>query len=194
MGAYPDDVVSFIEHNFNGADVPAVYRLLESEFLQTPRVIRSVLYLSTGSLSLLKHYIEVCRIDEREVISRAEYVLGVSDRPMLLRRMNEPFDVEVSAFVARAKARSSAPTPVVAAVPSAAGPKRVVGEPGPHHRHLIGRSFTLGQVTYMIASAQPHQHRVNCHRKQSNVISRVTLPLVFVLEQMAEPVEINLPI
>ena len=207
MGAFPTDVVSFIERHFDSRDIPAVYILLESEIIRTPRVMRSVLFLSNGSLSMLEHYMEVCRLDVREVITRAEYVLGVSQEPMLLRSMTEPFQeehfsdpvFETGRFGSMTAMQPSAVGKAPAAVeestaPVKAGPKRVAARPGPHHRNIINCSFKLGEATYLIASSQPRPLQVNCHRKQSNVIGLVTLPLVFVLEQLAEAVEMDVPV
>ena len=219
MGAFPTDVVSFIERHFDSRDIPAVYILLESEIIRTPRVMRSVLFLSNGSLSMLEHYMEVCRLDVCEVITRAEYVLGVSQEPMLLRSMTEPFQEEhftapvfetgrfgsmtamkpsaVGGAPAAGKAPAAVEAPAAAGestAPAKAGPKRVAARPGPHHRNIINCSFKLGEATYLIASSQPRPLQVNCHRKQSNVIGLVTLPLVFVLEQLAEAVEMDVPV
>ena len=224
MGVFPEDVVSFIERHFDSRDLPAVYILLESEIIRTPRVMRAVLFLSDGSVSMLQHYIEVCRIDVREVITRAEYVLGVSQEPMLARSMTEPFqeeDIKESVFTtgrfgsmtgqepSAGKEPSAVGEPSAGREPSAGGepsadkepaarakavPKRAAARPGPHHQNLINRRFKLGEATYLIASSQPRPLQVNCHRKQSNVIGLVTLPLVFVLEQLAEAVEMDVPI
>ena len=180
---------------------------------------------SDGSVSMLQHYIEVCRIDVREVITRAEYVLGVSQEPMHLRSMTEPFqeedikeavfktgrfgsmsgrepsankepsaDKEPSANKEPSAVKEPSATGREPAVRAKAGPKRVAARPGPHHQNLINRRFKLGEATYLIASSQPRPLQVNCHRKQANVIGLVTLPLVFVLEQLAEAVEMEVPI
>jgi hypothetical protein len=209
MGVFPDDVVAFIERHFDSRDWPAVYILLEADVIRTPRVMRSVLFLSNGSLSMLEHYITVCRLDVREVITRAEYVLGVSKEPMLLRSMTEPFqeeDIGAPVFTTGRFGSMSSKQPSVTSgqpdgpvdvsgdLPVKAGPKRVATPPGPHHRHIINRSFKLGNATYLIASSQPRALQVNCHRRQDNVLGLVRLPLVFVLEQLAEAVEMDVPV
>ncbi len=56
------------------------------------------------------------------------------------------------------------------------------------HPTLIGRMFRLGQIDYMIGRDQPDVACVRCYRKEQNVITIANLPLVFVLEQLADEV------
>lgn len=69
------DVVYQIERDFESADVSeAIFALEEicgSEF--SDRIVRCVVFLSKGRLSQLREYIQLARIDYRDVIYQAEY-------------------------------------------------------------------------------------------------------------------------
>lgn len=56
------------------------------------------------------------------------------------------------------------------------------------HPTLIGRMFRLGQIDYMVGRDQPVAACVRCYRKEQNVITIANLPLVFVLEQLADEI------
>ena len=61
------------------------------------------------------------------------------------------------------------------------------------HVTLEGRSFTLGDAHYVIARDQPHPRQVRCYRRVRERVMLVRLPLVFVLEQLADEVWIAAP-
>jgi hypothetical protein len=87
-----DDIIHFVHHHFDRRVISSVYQLLDG--LTTPRVIRAVLYLSGGSIALLKHYVEAAKADVRQVITWAECVVDVSPEPMFVRDMSIPFTAE----------------------------------------------------------------------------------------------------
>ena len=87
-----DDIIHFVHRHFDRRAISSVYQLLEG--LSTPRVIRAVLYLSGGSIALLKHYVEAARADVRQVITWAECVVDVTPEPMFVRDMSIPFTAE----------------------------------------------------------------------------------------------------
>lgn len=162
----------------------SVYDVLEAEVLRTPRVTRAVLFLSNGSLSLLRHYARACSIDVASVLVHAEYVAGVSEMPMQVRDMSLPFwhernlDPNASrSLLVRARLAGCSPKGDVVAAS--------------HHAHLVNRRFTLGRVSYLVASQQPSGRRVRCFRKERTMVTLVELPLAFVLEQVAERIEIT---
>lgn len=53
--------------------------------------------------------------------------------------------------------------------------------------------FRLGQIDYMVGRDQPDAACVRCYRKEQNVITIANLPLVFVLEQLADEVRMEEP-
>ena len=87
-----DDIIQFVHQHFDRRVISSVYRLLDG--LTTPRVIRAVLYLSGGSIALLKHYVEAAKDDVRQVITWAECVVDVTPEPMFVRDMSIPFTAE----------------------------------------------------------------------------------------------------
>jgi len=87
-----DDIIQFVHQHFDRRVISSVYRLLDG--LTTPRVIRAVLYLSGGSITLLKHYVEAAKDDVRQVITWAECVVDVTPEPMFVRDMSIPFTAE----------------------------------------------------------------------------------------------------
>ncbi len=177
---YPPDIDEFIERHFAVTDRDAVYTLLDRSTIRTPRVIRSVLFLSNGRMGLFRHYLAASEEDIREVVTHAECVTGVSEMPMPLRDLSQPFGSErnlAAAELARPMTRAAPPK---AAAPAAAG----------HHRALLRRSFVLGHIRYTVATDQPDRRRVRCFRKERNVVTVVSLPLMFVLEQLAERIEV----
>ena len=87
-----DDIIHFVHQHFDRRVISSVYQLLDG--LTTPRVIRAVLYLSGGSITLLKHYVEAAKADVRQVITWAECVVDVAPEPMFVRDMSIPFTAE----------------------------------------------------------------------------------------------------
>lgn len=87
-----DDIIRFVHEHFDRRVISSVYQLLDG--LTTPRVMRAVLYLSGGSIALLKHYIDAAKADVRQVITWAECVVDVTPEPMFVRDMSIPFTAE----------------------------------------------------------------------------------------------------
>ena len=56
---------------------------------------------------------------------------------------------------------------------------------------LKGHTFKLGRAVYVVAESQPYRDKVRCYRENDNVVSVVRLPLVFVLERLAEEVSLE---
>ncbi len=183
MGELPEDVMYYIEHRFARRDRPEVLLLIDQDHLRTPRILRSVLFLADGSLSLLEHNVEVCRKDLATILTNAEFIVGVTEKPMPIRDMSLPFthegnlgrDLMSSILVKEAKG----PAPVRA--------------PGytEYHQHLAQATFRLGSANYIVATRQKRPDKVRCYRQQGESTRIAYLPLVFVLEQLAEHVEID---
>lgn len=178
MARYPDDVVQFVARHFHRNDITAAYALLRDTALDTLRVLRAVLYLSNGSLSALRHYVATCKHDVRRLLIEAECVVGVSATPMPVRDMSLPFthprnlgDVDGGAHDAIARAAS----------------KRIEH----YHLHLLRLAFTLGKVQYRVAAVQRHPRWVRCYRTENNVVSSVRLPVEFVMQQVAEQIDLT---
>ncbi len=87
-----DDIVQFVHRHFDRRVIATVYGMLEG--LTTPRVIRAVLYLSDGSITMLKHYVEAAQTDVRQVLTWAECVVDVAPEPMFVRDMSIPFTAQ----------------------------------------------------------------------------------------------------
>lgn len=183
-----EDISWFIHRHFNPDDLPAVYEVLQASVFRTPRVTRAVLFLSNGSLSFLRHYARASLLDVRSVLIEAEYVAGVSEMPMQVHDMSLP--------LWHPRNRASDPLEEVAAPdrPTAASSteriRNDVDGASNHHSHLGGRRFQLGRVQYLIATRQANRRRVRCFRKEGTVATLVELPLAFVMEQVAERIEI----
>ena len=169
MGKLLDDVVQFIEQRFARKDVQIVYGLLGNEEL-TPRVMRAVLYLSDGNLSLLKHYVTECTVHVGEILANAECMIGVAEP---IRDLSLPFDHERN--LGRGRRNK---------------PQRATAK-ARHNQHLVGQRFHLGDAVYLISNKQAHPNCVRCYRTMGTVSSIVALPLLFVMEQIAEPIELG---
>jgi hypothetical protein len=183
-----DDIVWFIERHFSQNDIQTVYEVLRSEPVRTPRVARAVLFLSNGSLSLLHHYAIACANDVRGVLTHAEYVFGVSEMPMQVRDMTLPFWHERNRGLdlrePDSQQNADSTTRNVSQWKSA---ERSTSQ----HSHLANRRFALGKIEYFITTNQLRSDRVRCLRQDHNALSVVELPLTFVLEQIAERIEIT---
>lgn len=173
-----DDIVAFIRARFRDEDEKTVLQILDNHAVSTPRVQRSVLFLSGGSLSMLKHYVNVASTDVREVILRAEYVLDVAEHPMPVRKMSEPFE------------QSAAPMSPRRAGPHPAPRSRDIGAPR-FTPQLAHRRFSLGKVAYVVSARQFSDLQVRCYRHCGHTVSIVTLPLVFVMERLSERIELQ---
>ncbi len=179
------DIGWFIERHFHKNDLPAVFEVLEASVFRTPRVARAVLFLSNGSLILLRHYARACVLDFRSVLLHAEYVAGDVEMPMQVRDMSLPFwherNLASGDSVGRAEGSAAEATTT----------KRGGDRNACHHAYLVNRCFKLGKVHYLVGSRQPSSIRVRCYRKARTVVTVVELPLAFVLEQVAERIEIT---
>lgn len=180
-----DDIVDYIHARFSPADVPRVLEILHAyaKVLSTPRVQRSVLFLADGSLTMLRHYAATAALDVREILTRAEYVIGVSRTPMPIRSMSQPFP---SRQILQTPPPEPEEPPGERMPAQAAGRKPADGL----HQHLVGESFTLGNADYDVMPDQQHPQCVRCRRRSGNIVSIVHLPLVFVMEQLSEHIEL----
>jgi hypothetical protein len=186
MGDLPDDAVEFIDQHFHAHDAPVAKAILDAGGLSTPRILRAVLLLSNGSLTLLRHYVDAAQQDVREVLTSAEYVIGVSEMPMPVRDLTLPFWHERNRSGAPAhRARAAMPAKHSGHSPPAPRPCSRM------HQCLLSRSFHLGEAVYTVASDQPCRDRVRCLRRVGGFVRVVSLPLVFVLEQLAERIELK---
>jgi len=147
-----------------------------------------VLFLSNGSLSFLRHYARASLLDVRSVLVEAEYVAGVSEMPMQVRDMSLPLWHKRN----RATDATEAASADVPSAPSSMDCVRYDADgPTNHHSLLGGRCFQLGRVQYLVATKQANRRRVRCFRKEGTVATLVELPLAFVMEQVAERIEIT---
>jgi hypothetical protein len=181
------DISWFIDRHFNRGDLASVYEVLEAGVFRTPRVTRAVLFLSNGSLSLLRHYARASVLDVRSVLVHAEYVAGVSEMPMQVRDMSLPLWHE------RNRGPESSESSVIRLgfAPYTPDRSREVASTPNHHPQLVGRRFKLGKIHYLVANRQSNNRRVRCFRKDRNAATLVELPLAFVVEQVAERIEIT---
>ena len=88
----PTDVESFIAHRFGAADRESATRLLEQATIHDgtapePRLIRCAVVASAGSLEKLRYFVEMLKIDYRDVIMAGEYTSSLSD-PVRVRDLN----------------------------------------------------------------------------------------------------------
>ena len=179
------DIGWFIDRHFHKNDLPAVFDVLDAGVFRTPQVARAVLFLSNGSLILLRHYARACVLNPRSVLLHAEHVAGDVEMPMRVRDMSLPFWHE------RNLASSDSRGGTERSTDDATTTVRRVNRSACHHAYLVNRCFKLGKVHYLVASRQPSSNRVRCFRKARTVVTVVELPLAFVLEQVAERIEIT---
>lgn len=189
MGGLPVDVVQFIQWRFASRDYRSVLKLLDDQPSITPRVLRAALYLSNGSLSLLRWNLAECAGDVRQLLLAAEYAVGVGPQPLHVRSMAAPFPSEENLgpdYTRRRGATTLRPPLAAPSVPARAAAKRPS-----FHLSLAHRRFKLGAVTYVVTGNQPDRKTVRCYRIEGTVTALVRLPLYFVLEQLAEHVELE---
>jgi len=91
MRVLTDDIVQFVHSRFSADHITTVYAIILDAQIDSPRLARAVLYLSGGSVTVLKHYVARAIIEPREVLTWAEYVLDVGPEPMRIRDMSQPF-------------------------------------------------------------------------------------------------------
>lgn len=189
MGRLPDDVLEFVKARFALRDRNELASMLRQDSQMAPRVLRAVLFLSDGSLIQLRHYLEEARKDVREVILAAEYVTGVAAEPLHLRDMSEPFWSERN--LGATFGHAVCPARPVRARKVAPAKSREGQQMLGHHAALYNRRFELGSITYLVMKDQPSAKLVRCLRIENNVTNLVRLPLEFVLEQLAEHIELS---
>ena len=199
------DIVDFVENRFSLKHRQRVAEILDRTEITTPRVVRAVLYLSDGSISLLEHYAAECQLDVRRILSRAEYLTGVSVEPLFVRDMSLPFTHERNLGLQPLRATVSTVSMESTVSRSRREQEIVVAEPGrvrqprragrkdtpDYHPHLASQTFWLGEVKYVIGEKQPYKDLVRCYRQQQTVIRIVRLPLIFVMEQLAEHIDVG---
>lgn len=191
MGALPEDVELFIDQRFDGDDVGVVREWVNIAELTTPRVIRSVLYLSNGSLSLLRHYIGECIESVASILVEAEYTLDVSEQPLLARDMSLPFQHRRN-LGRYCFGENPEPTVQITRRPPRLGSNTgSVGNERRKGHYLSGQRFHLGEVMYVIARHQPSADLICCYRVDGASMTPVKLPLMFVLERFAENIELT---
>ena len=167
----PPDVVRYVEINYPQNSHARIRDYLDD--LGTPRVQRSVLYLANGSMSMFEHYASEAVTDTREVIVEAEYETRISETPIPMRDMSKPFHHEDNLGKGMRKG------------PKRVGPKRVT-----HHQELINERFELGETRYVVMREQPSAAHVYLRRYKGTESKVVRLPKIFVMEQLAETIEI----
>lgn len=91
MRVLTDDIIQFVHSRFSPRDINSVWATLTMADIDTPRVVRSVLFLSDGSVTVLKHYVDMARRDVRQVLTWAECVVDVGPDPLWARDMSKPF-------------------------------------------------------------------------------------------------------
>ena len=169
----PLDIELFVEQHFRPDDTTRVYHVLDQPHMSTPRVMRAVLFLSNGSLSMFEYFAKQADSDVRDVLLHAEYETEISEEPMFLRDMNLPFPHEQELGSSVSKIRPKQP-------PRAA--ERKLG----HHKHLIDLRFDLGRAQYTVLPRQNHASFVACQREDHTGRSTtVRLPLTFVARNCA---------
>lgn len=178
---FSPDITEFVRLRFGAEQYQQVIDILRSPALSTPRVMRSVLYLSNGSLSMLKHYRAEAEKDVRMILVEAEYITNVSADPLFIRDMSTPFSDERNLGPKQCPAHN--------ADAAAASDARVNHRQASHHKNIWGETFYLGEVKYTIMDYQTSRSYVYCQRQTSHDVRVKRLPLMFVLEQLAERFE-----
>ena len=91
MQVLTDDIVQFVHSRFSTRDIATVYSIVADAKIDSPRLTRAVLYLSGGSVTVLRHYVDRAIADALQVLTWAEYILDVGPEPMHVRDMSRPF-------------------------------------------------------------------------------------------------------
>jgi hypothetical protein len=89
----PSDVEAFIARRFRPEDREAAARLLEGATIHDgsvagARLIRCAAVASAGSLEKLRDWVELLKIDYRDVIMAGEYTPSL-DNPVRIRDLNQ---------------------------------------------------------------------------------------------------------
>jgi hypothetical protein len=180
---FSPDIKEFVRLRFRDEQYQQVMEVLQCPALSTPRVMRSVLFLSNGSLSMLRHYRAKAEQDVRTILVEAEYITDLSQDPLFVRDMSAPFSDDRNLGPKQCAQRTADSNP------SADSSGRRVNSS--HHRNICGRAFYLGEVQYTIMEHQTSSAYVYCQRRTSQGVRVARLPLIFVLEQLAEYIEIK---
>jgi hypothetical protein len=91
MRVLTDDIIQFVHSRFSSRDIDTVWATLADADIGSPRLVRAVLFLSGGSITVLRHYVEMARHDARQVLTWAECVVDVAPEPLWTRDMSQPF-------------------------------------------------------------------------------------------------------
>jgi len=90
------DIKSRIATDFGDKSIQAVNLLRDTirlnEYLNHPRILRCILFLSNGNIDNLNKNIEIAKLDPRDIMLFAEYLhRGNNEQPERLRDFNNPF-------------------------------------------------------------------------------------------------------
>ena len=185
MGRFPIDVVEFVEARFVSRDFAEVFKTLTVDAFSAPRVMRAALFLADGNLQLLKHYAKTCATNPSDVLVRAEFVIGATRDPLCAADFSELYRPGHVAGPGRAAAK---PAQRARLKPGVSEPRSTREQ---HHPHLRDKEFALGSATYVVARQQPNGHYVYCHRNEGESSRLVRLPYVFVMDRLAERIELK---
>ena len=121
-----------------------------------------------------------CTANVGAVLTDAEYMDGVAER---IRDLSLPFDHERDS-------RGASNGEAAGQQNGSPQPKRA-GAKARFHAYLVKRRFKLGEATYLISQTQTNPRYVTCYRQRGKVSNIVTLTLLFVMEQLAERIELE---
>jgi len=98
VNLFPNDIIEEIVNGF-GDDFGKAVRIIQpflinNKELRTPRIVRSLVYLSNFKVDELVEQINVAKIDYRDTLFAAEYENRKSDRPIRSRNFNNEFGNE----------------------------------------------------------------------------------------------------
>ena len=80
----PQDVITWVEHNFNSSEIELALSMLDSAVIEdgspaSPRLLRCAAVGSRGKIVNLAHFIKELRVDWRDVIVGGEYEMRGDD-------------------------------------------------------------------------------------------------------------------
>lgn len=179
-GRIPIDVVEFVEARFAAKEFAAVFKVLAADVFASRKLMRAALFLADGDMALLKHYAKTGEANPADVLVRAEFVIAATKDPLCAGDFSElyrPGNTPERHGPAKAN-----PLPTT---------ERVGTQGHDYHLHLKHREFQLGNATYVVAEEQPTEQYVNCHRTEGANTRLVRLPYVFVMDRLAERIELR---
>ena len=188
MSSFPIDVVEFVEARFEPREYAEIFKVLASDAFSSPKTMRAALFLADGDISLLRHYAKTCATDPMDVRVRAEFVIGVSQEPLCAVDFSELY---LPGQAPAGNQPRPSPTPPARAPGRMPRARKPADEQPQHHQHLKDREFQLGNATYVVADKQPHPQYVHCYRKEGAASRMVRLPYVFVMDRLAERIELK---